>query len=260
MNETAKRYQIDEQISSKLHRTVYAGHTDDETHYKVVLKVFDSPALIAELEPAQVEQVAEQMKALRHPQIVPIIDLKYKQEQIFVVSQYLPDGSLRTYLESIIPKHPTVQEALDIALPVGQALLFAHKQQIVHGNLTPEDIIFDENGHVLLSDFHPAGLVDASKLGYATDLQSACYMAPEQFEGEESIQSDQYALGCILYEVLSGHKPFEASDVSLVLALKVTPGMLTPLRHYLPDLPKEIEDAVLKALLYTPSERHASVT
>src|SRR6266496_2434244 len=92
-------------------------------------------------------------------------------------------------------------------------LQYIHQYDIIHGNLKPENILFTARGEALLTDFTFSTLLEAASSKYAPGINSAHYMAPEQFQGTTSKASDQYALGCIAYELLTGRVPFTAVDL-----------------------------------------------
>jgi serine/threonine protein kinase len=136
---------------------------------------------------------------------------------------------------------------------VGQALQYAHQQNIVHCNLKPQNILFNAQGQVLLTDFHLTSLPESLHISASTT-----YMAPEELLGAISKECDQYALGCIAYEMLTGHTPYHASSlyypgIHRRLPTLVPPTQLNPL------LPSHIERAVLKALAPEPDQRHSDI-
>src|SRR6266567_3448954 len=106
-------------------------------------------------------------------------------------------------------KHPHL---LTILSQIGQALQYVHQLNIIHGNLKPENILFTASGDVLLTDFTIHILLDAAGGAFTHNIGSARYLAPEQFQSIASKASDQYALGCIGYELLTGSVPFSAAD------------------------------------------------
>ncbi len=91
-------------------------------------------------------------------------------------------------------------------------LCYAHEQHILHGYLKPETIFFNDNDEVLLSDFGLASFIDLTKLSHKSDLQILNYLAPEQFVGSTTEKSDQYALACLAYHLITGQMPFSAQN------------------------------------------------
>jgi serine/threonine protein kinase len=264
-------------------------------------------------------QKVERIKLLRHSCIVPILDIGIEQGQPYVVREYLTKDSLRHRLDYLSPQRMSLQEALKIIFQVGQVLCYAHEHHVLHGSLKPETIFLDSNGEILLSDFGLASFIDMTKLFEKSDLQMQSYLAPEQFEGSLTEKSDQYALACLAYELITGHIPFLAQSLSSIEANESrdidqnmqasaasfcensqcpdygkverdnirkfgktrrgtqrwqcktcqTTWTFLPMRHPkllaslsdpVPDLPRPIEEAVLKAMAKDPSQRYADVS
>src|SRR2546429_7833018 len=124
-----------------------------------------------------------------------------EKDQPFAVREYLPIGPLRSRLKSLSPQRLELREALDLVLQVGQALSFAHEHNIVHGNIKPENILFDLHGQTVLTDFNLVSRPSAIIRDQTMEEYAFCYMAPEQFAGTCTALSDQYALGCLAYEL-----------------------------------------------------------
>ena len=155
-----------------------------------------------------------------------------------------------------------LDEAFVILTQVGQALHYAHQYQpsVVHRDLKPENILFDEKGNVLLADFGIAVLLSSIRTGFFGSGGTPPYMAPEQFEGLASPKSDQYALGCIAYELVTGRKLFTVPNPTLEAwwfhHAKVEP---VPPSQYNPQIPSSIEQAILIAISKDRLKRHRDV-
>jgi serine/threonine protein kinase len=259
MQKRFNQYYITEQISSKPLRSVYLAHHARDTSHKVLLKIFDATCLALGQESERFLHQVECIKQLRHTHIVPILDLGVEQGQPYIVSQYLSGGSLRQYLDGIAPQRLSLQEALKIISQLGQALSYLHEHAYLHENVKPENVFFNEKGEVLLADFRLAGFLDVTQLGYQSDPRTMCYMAPEQFAGSASQQSDQYALACLAYELIAGRMPFSAQSYAMMWASHYAQA-LVPLSNLVPDVPEQIEKALCKAMAKEPSERYANIS
>ncbi len=190
---------------------------------------------------AEFLQEAQFLFDLTHPHILPVFDVGINEKNIpYLVLEYCPNGSLKKYLQHQHPGHLSVEEAVRILTRIGQALHHAHQHNIVHRDLKPANILFNAKGEVVLTDFGIAVLLEGTT--FINRGGTPAYMAPEQFQGIVSKKSDQYALGCIAYELVTGQRPFlhSRSDPP------IPPCALNPL------VPPYIEQAILKAL----SERH----
>src|SRR5437660_2052805 len=169
---------------------------------------------------------ARQLSHLDHPHILRVLDFGLAQERPYLVMEYAQGGTLRQ-------RHPRgsrvpLQAILSYVSDVAAALQYAHDQGLVHGDLKPENLLLGKHEQVLLSDFGPALLLPAARsLPEAHMYGSLIYMAPERLRGVPSLQSDQYALGVMLYEWLSGQLPFQGAVAEVVSQhLFATPPLL----------------------------------
>lgn len=203
-------------------------------------------------------QEARLLKKLKHPYILPIVGAGIHEGSLYLLLEYAPNGSLKGHLK---PGKPLpVEEAVRILSQVGEALQHAHEQNIVHRDLKPANMLFNANDEVLLADFGIA--VVQEKTQHVDTSGTPAYMAPEQFQGEVSKKSDQYALGCIAYELFTGQKPFPLpADANwLAWGYKHTTEQPVAPRHLNPNLPAHIEQAILKAMAKERTKRHADVS
>ncbi len=216
MLERFNQYCPTKQIASKPSGSVYLAHTNNHVSQKVVLKVFDAAYFTSDQQSKNFLQEVERIRQVKHSSIIPILDLGVEQGKPYVVREYLASHSLRHRLDRLSPQRLSLQEALTIIFQVGQVLSYAHQRGILHGNLKPENIFFNSNGKVLLSDFGFASFIDVTKLDGKSDLQTTSYLAPEQLVGSITEKSDQYALACLAYELTTGCAPFSAQSFSSV--------------------------------------------
>src|SRR5918996_1224768 len=187
---------------------------------------------------------------LQHPHILPLFDSGEADGCLFYVMPVVEGESLRDRLTR--EKQLPVADAVRIASEVASALDFAHRHQVIHRDIKPENILLHD-GRALVADFGIA--LAASKASGARmtetgmSLGTPHYMSPEQAMGEREItaRSDVYALGAVLYEMLTGDPPFSGSTAQAIVARVVTetPRPLTPQRH---TIPPEVDRAVLTAL------------
>src|SRR5947209_7355938 len=173
----------------------------------------------------------------------------------YLVSTYAPKGSLRERLQRQAPYPLSVQEALTTITRLGQALTYAHERQMLHGAIKPENVLFDASNEVLLADFRITAVYSEPISEAVTCNENYAYMAPEQFTGRAAQSSDQYALGCLAYELLTGRVPFAGTTPTEVQAQQWNEPLLPP-RQLNPTIPVHVEQAILKALALQPSERY----
>src|SRR5437588_11587335 len=183
---------------------------------------------------------------LVHPNIVRVVKIGVQDVNPFMVMDYAPNGTLRQ-------RHP---RGLAVPLPtiipyvqqVAEALQRAHDEKLIHRDVKPENMLLGRQNEVLLSDFGIALMAAQNTRDQALETTAGTigYMAPEQIQGKPRPASDQYSLGIIVYEWLSGARPFQGSFTELVSQhLAVPPA---PLREKVPDIPAEVEQVVMKAL------------
>ncbi|MGH2508283.1 MAG: serine/threonine protein kinase [Ktedonobacteraceae bacterium] len=201
------------------------------------------------------------IQAAQHQHLLPILEVRTTGQGVFIASAATQDGSLNTRLNRHFLKPLPLAEALIIVDQVGQALQSLHEHGITHGNLTPLAIFLSEPNHVQLGEFHLSS-IQQSIQGYQPlldeNIPRCWYMAPEQFSGHLDAQTDQYALGCLAYALLTGRVPFAGSSRATLLQKHQheQPRSLIALNAAVPVL---VETAVLKALAKSPAERHRSV-
>ncbi|HLJ95029.1 MAG TPA: protein kinase [Gemmataceae bacterium] len=205
---------------------------------------------------------------LAHPHIVKVTDVGEHEGLPFAVMQFLPGGSLRDRQRSDSngQRLPVSPEALADWLPgVAAALDFIHERHYIHRDVKPDNILFDNHGHVYLSDFGIAKVVAEESANSRPTLHTGTglvlgtppYMAPELFMGEQCDgRVDQYALAVTIYELLSGRLPAEGPTPAAILVQKTT-RQPAPLAKLVPSVPGSVSAAVQKALAREPSDRYS---
>ncbi len=165
--------------------------------------------------------------------------------------------SLQDRLQNIPGQPFSLEETFTILAQLGQALSYAHQCNVTHGNLKPHNILFNEKGDVLLAEFFLHAL--ATQPDNATTPEDSAYRAPELLPGHASKEGDQYALGYIAYEMLTGHKPFLIASVSKPDTFYYTKKPIPP-KHFNPALSSLYEEAILKAIAKEPAQRHRDIS
>lgn len=207
-------------------------------------------------------QEARFLYKLKHQYILRILDVNFTEEgDPYIISEYAPGGSLRNLLKRQAGRPLPFHKTLRLLTQVGEALEYAHQQNIIHRDLKPENILFSEQGDALLSDFGLAAALDSAsvKLTATQGKGTLAYMSPEQFKGTTSREGDQYALGCLAYELYTGRRVFDATEFPAVAFQHATQAP-TPPTHYNPQLPDYIEQAILRALAKERTDRYPSIS
>ncbi|MDQ6660532.1 MAG: serine/threonine protein kinase [Chloroflexota bacterium] len=259
VNDIIGNYRLLEEIDCGTFGCVYRSeHAYLPNRPFYALKLLIGTHLNSQKEKDNFMQEARLLAMLEHPHILPIIDAGFHGRFPYMVTEYAPNSSLRKRLQKQ-PEQPLPEkEALTILSQIGMALQHAHEQNVIHRDLKPENILFNTKGDALLADFGIATILDSSSVRQGTIIGTPAYMAPEQFRGTASKEGDQYALGCIAYELFTGQKPFKAPDY-ISMACKHLEEIPIPPRKLNPNLPEHIEQAILKAMAKDRKERFASV-
>src|SRR5688572_20179687 len=200
--------------------------------------------------------------ALQHPHILPLHDSGTAAGLLYYVMPFVPGETLRDRLHR--EKQLPVPDALRIAREVADALDYAHSHNVVHRDIKPGNILLSA-GHAVVADFGIARAITAAVGDHVTEAGLAVgtpeYMSPEQATGETIIdgRSDLYALGCVLYEMLTGDPPFRGRTVQATLArhLHDPPPSVRITRS---QVPPAVERAVMTALAKVPADRFATAT
>ena len=249
-----KRYEIREELGMGGMATVFHAH-DPMFEREVALKIL-KPELLADPHIRdRFERETKIVAKLEHSAIVPVYDVGFDNEQLFYVMRYMTGGSLSERIQNGL----SLKEIVFIIQRIAHALDYAHKKDIVHRDLKPANILFDENNNPYISDFGIAKFAQAStRITNTGIIGTPRYMSPEQARGEDSDgRSDQYALAVILFEMLSGQAPFEATT-PLAMAFKHATEPPPNILAINPNLPKGVEAVLNKALAKNPVERYAT--
>lgn len=192
---------------------------------------------------------------LHHPHIIRVLDFDLEDGEPFLVMDYAPNGSVRRrYPEGSLPPMSVILDYVD---QIADALHYLHRHKLIHRDIKPENLLLDRYNRVLLSDFGITIAVKKASSGGHIPIGTAGYIAPEQIEGRPCPASDQYALGVIVYEWLSGARPFQGSRSEILRQhLFAQPPSLC---EQLTKLPPTIEEVVLRALEKDPQDRFEDV-
>ena len=251
------KYRIVDELASGAFGRVYRAEDTSLNNRIVAIKLMHSASLGSQQEHRSFLQEAEFLTMLNHPYILPVLDVGIAQDAPYMVTEFAPNGSLLDRLTKQAPRLIRLQEALLILAQIGSALHYAHQLNIIHRDLKPANILFNANGDAVLADFGIATMLAAS-IKYGTAIGTPYYMAPEQFRGSISKEGDQYALGCIAYEVLTGRIPFTAPDFFALGYKHMMERPIAPTQLNL-LLSRTTEQAILKAMAKQRSDRFPDV-
>jgi WD40 repeat protein len=251
------RFEIRERLGEGTFGVVYRAY-DPQLDREVALKVAKPESLS---NPQRVQRFLREAKAagnLRHPHIVPVFDSGQDGPHYYIASAFIPGRSLAGELEQAPEGQGLdVRRATEVVRRLAEALAYAHGKGVVHRDVKPANAMLDEQGLPLLLDF---GLAAREEGGEKLTQEAVkamgtpAYMAPEQAAGEAGPASDQYGLGCTLYELLTGQTPF-AGPPELQIFLHQTQPAPSP-RRLNRRVPRDLETVCLKCLEKEPARRY----
>ncbi len=203
---------------------------------------------------ARVVREAKAAGRLNHPNIITIYDVFRDGDMTYIVMQYVDGQSLYALLAS--GKSFSPREILNTLRPVAEALDFAHRNGIIHRDIKPANILIDKSGRPFLADFGVARILTSTMTQTGTTVGTLNYMSPEQIKGQTvDSRSDVFALGVILYELLTGKKPFAGDNMSTIVYQIVNEDP-QPVSDINTDLHGGYERVVSKALAKKPEDRY----
>ncbi len=244
----SQTYTIDRELGRGGMATVYLAQ--DNRHERLVALKVLHPELAASLGPDRFLREIKVAARLNHPHILALHESGEADGFLYYVMPYVEGESLRERLdrEQLLP----VDEAIRHACSIASALDYAHRQQIVHRDIKPENIMLYE-GEAMVMDFGIAKAVSAAGSETLTQtgmmVGTPAYVSPEQAAGESNIdgRSDQYSLACMLYEMLSGERPFTGATAQAIMAKRFT-ETVKPIRSVRSSVSENVERAINKAM------------
>ena len=252
------QYQIIEEIASGGMGTVYKARHRDLGRIVALKVLHEEEQTLDRIK--RFRREAEAAGRLKHPNIVGIYEVGAVNGRHFFAMDCIDGIPMSTLIKG--RKHVELEDYLNIAAELARAVHYAHEQGVIHRDLKPANVIIDMEGHPQITDFGLAKILDThSRLTKSdTIIGTPFYMAPEQTRGENDrigVQTDIWALGVVLYEMLTKRLPFIGRS-SIELYHKINHAEPAPPRKLVTGLPREIEYITMKALSKEPEERYPS--
>ncbi|MEM7345631.1 MAG: protein kinase [Chloroflexota bacterium] len=250
------QYQIKEQIGAGGMATVFKAFQESINRH-VAVKILpihfaNDPNFVKRF-----TQEAQAIAALEHPHIVPVYDFGTSNDLTYMAMRYVEGGTLSDLMGTKLSD----ERIVELISSVAKALDYAHSQGVVHRDIKPSNVLIGNHGEALLSDFGIAKMMGGNEggtqlTGTGSILGTPDYMAPEQASGNQvDGRSDIYSLGVVLYELLTGHPPYQAKTPLAVVMMHINEP-LPPPRQINPDIPEPLEQVVIKAMAKDPEKRY----
>ena len=248
------RYQLEKPIGAGGMAKVWLAHDrllDRQVAVKILAERYAS-------DPDFVERFRREASAaagLSHPNIVTVFDRGEAEGSYYIVMEHLPGPDLKAVIRQRGTLAP--RQAVDAALQVLAALSAAHRRNVIHRDIKPQNVLIAEDGHLKVTDF---GIARAGDDAGMTDVGSvigtAQYLSPEQARGEDvTTASDCYSVGIVLYELLTGRVPFDGEKPVAIAMRQINEVPVAP-RVHVPQIPPQLNDIVMKALEKRPGSRY----
>jgi predicted Ser/Thr protein kinase len=251
----ASRYRVGEAIGRGGMSMVYHGY-DELLRRDVAIKVLIARAPDTRGSRQEFLGEARAAAALVHPNIAGIYDVGVYGAERYIVMEYVPGGSLMDLVQTEAPIAP--DRAVKLATQIADALDYGHRHGIVHCDVKPQNVLLDETGRPKLVDFGISRTLSATGALTDTITGTAGYIAPEQLLGERlDGRADIYSLGCVVYELLTGALPFQASNLAALATQRLTREP-TPLRQRNPHVSAALAESVMRALERDREQRYHS--
>src|SRR5712692_2208797 len=261
---TLSHYRIVAKLGAGGMGEVYLAE-DTKLARQVAIKVLPAGSIADERAHKRLIREAQSAATLDHPNICSIYEVGEEADTSFIVMQYVKGETLAARIQ----RNPMdLQEALDVAAQVADALAEAHSHGIIHRDIKPQNIMLTARGQAKVMDFGLAKIIqddgrlesEASTRSLLTEsgmiVGTVPYMSPEQVRGEElDTRSDIFSFGAVLYEMVTGRRPFSADSAAATFSAILTRAAL-PLARYSPEAPAELERIVAKALAKDREERY----
>lgn len=250
------RYKILEPLGEGGMAAVYKGY-DERLHREVAVKIIKVSQVGENRFLARFEREAEALAQLSHPNIVAIHDYGEERGLPYLVMEHLSGGTLKQRLGNPM----RLQDAAKVVLPIAKALAYAHSQGIIHRDVKPSNILVRQNGEPVLTDFGIASRMESQHTltGTGLGIGTPEYMSPEQGLGKKlDGRTDLYSLGVVLYELVTGKKPFEGATPGEIAIKQNTETAMRP-SQILSDLDDMTDRVVLKALERDPEYRYVDM-
>jgi len=260
VGQSVGKYRIDKLLGRGGMAEVYKAYQENLDRY-VAIKVMHSFLADEEGFLARFKREAKAMASLNQNNIVSVYDFEVEEGMYYIVMEFVSGGTLKQRLELLSKSgdRMPLSESVQLVMEVAGALSYAHKRGMVHRDIKPGNIMLDEGGHAILTDFGIAKILSGPTVtATGAMIGTPAYMSPEQGLGQPGDErSDLYALGVLFYQMSTGRLPYDA-DTPLAVILKHVNEPVPQPAVFNEDIPQPIQDIIVKAMAKNPDDRFQS--
>jgi serine/threonine protein kinase/Tfp pilus assembly protein PilF len=261
IGQTISHYKILEKLGEGGMGVVYKA-LDTKLDRIVALKFLPLHALSSEEDVVRFQQEAKALSSLNHPNISIIYDVDRSDEQKFIVLEYLPGGTLKSFLRNLSPsgKELSIAQITQYGLQIAEGLNHAHRRGIIHRDIKTDNMMLTEEGTVKITDFGLAKFKGTAQLTErGSTVGTVAYMSPEQIRAEQmDHRSDIFSFGTVLYELFTGRLPFRGEHMA-ALSYSIVNEEPMPMNSLRPSIPTSLERIISRCLAKEKEQRFQSV-
>ena len=254
------RYQIEELLGQGGMSTVYKA-TDPNLRRTVAVKLIHSHLSNNPEFVRRFEEEAASVAQLRHPNIIHVYDFNHDEDTYYMILEYVAGDTLQHHLKTLRDegRQMPLEDVIRIGADLANAVDYAHQRGMIHRDIKPANVMLDPQGQAILMDFGIAKMIGGeTHTATGAVVGTALYMSPEQVLGNRpTAQSDIYALGVTLFEMVSGRPPFEGDSAMSVMMAHVNQPV-PDLNEIAPGTPAALKQIIEKALAKDPADRYAT--
>ena len=260
VNATIGRYHIIQELGRGGMGVVYHGH-DPLLNRPVAIKILSQQLVQNPEAKERFIREAQAAARLNHPNITAIYDINEHEGIYYLVFEFINGQALDKLLKAQQGRAMEIIEALELFIPMSQALNYAHEHGIVHRDVKPANVMLTDKKEIKVSDFGIAFVEMSQTLTQPGQVVGTVfYFSPEQARGEKvDRRADIYSLGIVLYEMVTGRVPFVADNLPAVIQKHLVEEPVSPLK-YNRSIPEKIEQAILKCLKKDVNERFQNIS
>jgi serine/threonine protein kinase/formylglycine-generating enzyme required for sulfatase activity len=251
------RYKIEELLGQGGMSAVYKA-TDPNLRRVVAIKMIHSHLSTDPGFLRRFEEEAAAVAQLRHPNIVQVYDFHHDGDTYYMVLEFVPGETLQDHLRRLnsVNRHLATNDVIQYSAGICDAVDYAHQRGLIHRDIKPANIMLSVMGQAILMDFGIAKIVGGQQhTATGAVVGTAMYMSPEQIKGENpDRRTDIYSLGVTLFEMVSGHPPFDADSAMTLMMMHIN-DPVPDLRKLNPDVPHDLVAVINKALAKNPADR-----